>query len=119
MRDFRSLKVWERSHRLTLSIYNSTASFPKEERYGLTSQLRRCGVSIPANIAEGCGRSGERELARFLNIALGSASELEYLLLLSRNIELLTETSFESLSSDVIEVKKMLTSFIQKLKADS
>ena len=119
MRDFRSLKVWERSHHLALSIYGMTASFPKDEKYGLTSQLRRCGVSIPANIAEGCGRSGERELTRFLNIAMGSASELEYLLLLSRDINLLDRSEFVRVSTDVIEVKKMLTSFIQKLKVDS
>jgi len=119
MRDFRSLKVWERSHLLALSIYGMTASFPEDEKYGLTSQLRRCGVSIPANIAEGCGRSGERELARFLNIAMGSASELEYLLLLSRDINLMDETLFTRTTHDVIEVKKMLTSYIQKLKADS
>ncbi len=97
MRDFRSLKVWERSHYLATSIYRMTAFFPKDEKYGLTRQLRRCRVSIPANIAEGCGRRGEKELARFLNIALGSASELEYLLLLSRDIELLDETSFAGL----------------------
>lgn len=119
MRDFRSLKVWERSHYLAVSIYRMTSSFPKDEKYGLTGQLRRCGVSIPANIAEGCGRSGEKEFGRFLNIALGSASELEYLLVLSRDIELVNQTSFESLSTDVVEVKKMLTSFIKKLKADS
>ncbi|KPK91364.1 MAG: four helix bundle protein [Anaerolineae bacterium SM23_ 63] len=119
MRDFRSLKVWERSHHLAISIYGLPASFPKDERYGLSGQLRRSGVSIPANIAEGCGRSGEKELARFLNISLGSASELEYLLLLARDINLLDHSEFEHVSTDVIEIKKMLTSFIQKLKADS
>jgi four helix bundle protein len=119
MRDFRSLKVWERGHRLALAIYGLTTSFPKYELYGLTSQIRRCSVSIPANIAEGCGRSGEKESIRFLNISLGSASELEYLLLLSKDIGLLDETSYTQSMKNVIEIKKMLTSFILKLKADS
>lgn len=118
MRDFRSLKVWERSHKLTLSIYNSTTSFPKEELYGLTNQMKRPSVSIPTNIAEGCGRSGERELARFLNISMGSASELEYLLFLARDLGLLADSMYLRLTDELIETKKMLTSFIQKLKAD-
>lgn len=78
MRDFRELKVWEKSHQLTLAIYKITAIFPREELYGLTIQIRRASASIPANIAEGCGRNGVAELARFLHIAMGSASELEY-----------------------------------------
>jgi four helix bundle protein len=119
MRDFRSLKVWERGHKLTISIYDLTASFPKEEQYGLTNQMRRSSVSIATNIAEGCGRNGERELVRFLNISMGSASELEYLLFLARDLGLLTDTVYEKLSDEVVEIKKMLTSFIQKLKADS
>jgi len=77
MRDFRGLSVWENSHSLTLLIYKSTSSFPKEELYGLTSQMRRSASSIPSNIAEGCGRDSQPQLARFLNIAFGSASELE------------------------------------------
>lgn len=87
MRDFRDLKVWERSHHLTLAIYKRTASFPKQEQY---VQLRRCSASIPANIAEGCGRSGNAELARFLRIAMGSASELEYHLLLAHDLTFLS-----------------------------
>jgi four helix bundle protein len=78
MRDFKEYKVWEKSHYLALEVYRVTATFPKEELYGLTSQIRRASTSIPANIAEGCGRSGNTELARFLQIAMGSASELEY-----------------------------------------
>jgi four helix bundle protein len=78
MRDFRSLKVWHKSHELTLAIYLATRSFPSDERFGLTSQMRRASSSIPANIAEGCGRDGEAELARFMQISMGSASELEY-----------------------------------------
>ena len=89
MRDFRALKVWQRSHRLTLAVYNATGKSPRkdrEETYGLTAQLRRCATSIPANIAEGCGRSGDAELARFMLIAMGSASQLEYHMLLARDL---------------------------------
>jgi four helix bundle protein len=77
MEAFRELKVWEKSHALTLAVYHVTKSFPKQEMYALTSQIRRASASIPANIAEGCGRNGDAELARFLLIAMGSASELE------------------------------------------
>jgi four helix bundle protein len=84
MQDFRKLKVWEKSHNLTLEIYKSTESFPGSEIYGLTSQTRRSCSSIPANISEGCGRKSAAEFARFLQIAMGSASELEYHLLLAR-----------------------------------
>ncbi len=104
---------------MTQSVYKSSAYFPKEEMYGLTSQIRRSSVSISANIAEGCGRTGETELARFFQIALGSASELEYHLLLSYDLGFLKPGDFDSLTKDVCEVKKMLTSFIQKLKAES
>jgi four helix bundle protein len=86
VRDFRELKVWERSHRLVQDLYDATGNFPREETYGLTAQLRRCSASIPANIAEGCGRSGDAELGRFMLIAMGSASELEYHLLLARDL---------------------------------
>lgn len=116
MRDFRELKVWGKAHQLTLVIYQATSTFPKEELYGLTSQIRRSCASIPANIAEGCGRKGEAELARFLQIAMGSASELEYHLLLAHDLNLLKTSHYDLLARDVIEVKRMLTSFIQKLK---
>ena len=87
MKDFRKLLVWEKAHQLTLSIYNVTAAFPSEETYGLTSQMRRAASSIPSNIAEGCGREGDAELSRFCTIARGSASELEYQILLSRDLK--------------------------------
>lgn len=119
MRDFRKLAVWQKSHSLTLAVYKTTKSFPKEEVYGLTSQIRRSCSSISANIAEGCGRKGETELARFFQIGMGSASELEYHLLLAHDLELLKTNDYEQLADDVIEVKRMLTSFIQKLRADS
>jgi four helix bundle protein len=118
VRDFRELKVWDKGHRLTLAIYKSTARFPREELYGLTSQMRRSCASIPANIAEDCGRDGDAELARFLRIALGSASELEYHLLLAHDLGLLYTPDHERLTKEVTEVKRMLTSFTKKLTAD-
>lgn len=87
MRDFRQLKVWAKAHSLTLAVYRATAAFPREEQYGLTSQLRRAAASIPTNLAEGCGRYGDAELARFVGIAAGSASEVEYLLMLARDLK--------------------------------
>ena len=118
MRDFRALKVWEKSHQLALAVYRATATFPKDEWYGLVSQMRRAAVSVPTNIAEGCGRHGDPELARFLQIAMGSASELEYHLLLAQDLGYLDTIQGKDLASEVVEVKRMLTSFIQKLKAD-
>jgi len=118
MRDFRELKVWQKAHRLTLGVYKSTAGFPKDELYGLTSQVRRCGASIGANIAEGCGRGGETDFARFLQIAMGSACELEYHLLLARDLGYLPNEEHDPLNAEVVEVKRMLTGFIQTLKAD-
>jgi four helix bundle protein len=118
MRDFKELKVWQKSHQLTLSVYKTTTAFPRAEIYGLTSQIRRSCNSIAANIAEGCGRNGEVEFARFLHIAMGSASELEYHLLLARDLELLSAGDYEESSREVSEVKRMLTAFIKKLKAD-
>jgi four helix bundle protein len=118
MKDFRQLIVWQKAHKLTLGVYKATANFPQAELYGLTSQTRRAVASIPANIAEGCGRDGDAELARFLQIAMGSASELEYHLLLARDLNFLKDTEYEPLQAELIEVKRMLTSFIKKLKAD-
>ncbi len=118
MKDFRKQKVWQKSHCLTLEVYKATKSFPKEELYGLTGQIRRACASIPANIAEGCGRDGDAELARFFQIAKGSASELEYHLLLSHDLGFLNDVDYEHLNKQTIELKQMLTSFIKKLKAD-
>ena len=118
MRDFREIKAWEKAHRLTLDVYKATRTFPKEELYGLTSQIRRSCVSIPANIAEGCGRGGDAEFARFLQVSMGSASELEYHLLLAHDLDYLKSASYEELMSQLIEVKRMLTAFIKKLRAD-
>ena len=119
MKDFRQLKVWEKAHQLTLEIYRVTANFPRAETYGLTSQVRRASSSICANLAEGCGRNGDAELARFCGIARGSASELEYHLLLARDLELLQESNHERLAPETTEIKRMLTALIQKLTAES
>ena len=118
MKDFHELKVWQKAHALTLAVYQSTSDFPREERYGLTSQRRRCSASIPANLAEGCGRNGDAELARFCSIAMGSASELEYPLLLARDLKLLKPKDYQELDQRTIELKRMLTALIQKLNAD-
>lgn len=115
MRDFRELKVWHKAHKLTLDVYRATKLFPKEEMYGLTSQIRRAAVSIGANVAEGSGKNSKPDFARFLQIALGSASELEYELLLSRDLGYVVPEVYQQLSEEVIETKKMLTGFIQYL----
>jgi four helix bundle protein len=118
MKDFKTLEVWKKNHALALSVYKVTAEFPKSELYGLTSQLRRAGTSIPANIAEGCGRFGDAELARFLQIAMGSASELEYHLILAKDLGFIKESDYQDFSKQAIAVKKMITSFLQKLRAE-
>jgi four helix bundle protein len=118
MKDFHELKVWQKAHQLTLAVYEVTRSFPREELYNLTSQLRRCSCSVPTNLAEGCGRSGDADFARFCSIAMGSASELEYLLLLARDLKLLKPNEHRDLEQAVTEVKRMLAALLQKLNAD-
>ena len=115
MRDFRELLVWQKAHALTLDVYRATKSFPREELYGLTRQIRRAAVSIGANIAEGAGKNSRAEFGRFLQIASGSASELEYHLLLSCDLEYLASEKCLSLSKQVVETKKMLAGFTQYL----
>ena len=117
VRDFRKLKVWEKSHLLALAVYRGTVDFPRNEMYGLTSQMRRSGVSVPANIAEGCGRQGNAELARFLQIAMGSASELEYHLLLASELEFLERAAYGDLAGQTVEVKRTLATFIKRLRS--
>ena len=119
MQDFRNLKVWEKAHALTLDIYRASKSFPRDEIYGLTSQMRRASVSIGANIAEGTCRKGDVDFARFLQMAAGSASEVEYHLLLARDLDLLQAPDYQRLSEEAVEVKRMLASLMQKLRADS
>jgi four helix bundle protein len=119
MQSFRNLKVWESAHSLTLDVYKSTVGFPRAETYGLTSQMRRSSASIGANIAEGCCRKGDVEFGRFLRIAMGSASELEYHLLLAYDLSFLETSEYKRLLEETTDVKRMLTSLIHKLKADS
>lgn len=118
MKDFKNLKIWEKAHEITLMIYEATRNFPKDELYGITGQIRRASVSISANIAEGCGRSGDKELSRFLQISMGSACELEYLLYLSRELKFLNSLSYEKIENKLITLKKMLSTFIKKLTAE-
>jgi four helix bundle protein len=117
VKDFRKLQVWEKSHQLVLAIYRATVAFPQTELYGLTSQIRRASASIPANIAEGCGRDGDAELSRFFQIAMGSASEMEYHLLLAHDLGFLGDGDFKQLAPKVIEVKQMLAAFIKTLRS--
>lgn len=109
MKNFRDLKVWEKSHKVALLVYELTTSFPKEEVYGLVTQMRRSASSIPTNIAEGCGRGSDSQFAYFLNIALGSASELEYQIILSNDLRFVSDGECQIILDDLIEVKKMLT----------
>ena len=119
MKDFRKLKVWEKAHQLTLSIYRATRGFPAEERYGETAQIRRASSSVPGNIAEGCGRGTDADFAHFLQMAMGSASELECRLLLARDLEWLDAESHQTLEAQATEVKRMLASLIRKLRPDT
>jgi four helix bundle protein len=117
MKDFRSLKVWEKAHALTLAVYKSTENSPKQELYALTNQIQRAAVSIPANIAEGCGKDSDAELKRYFLISMGPSSELEYLLLLAQDLGYLSENIFRSMNDELVEIRKMLNAFIQKLKS--
>ncbi|PYY21893.1 MAG: diversity-generating retroelement protein bAvd family protein [Acidobacteria bacterium] len=113
MKDFRNLEVWQKAHQLTLSAYRATRTFPSDERFGLSGQIRSAASSIPANIAEGCGRRGDAEFHRFLQIAMGSASELEYHLLLSHDLQYLDAKDHKELSDEAVRVKRMLASLIR------
>jgi four helix bundle protein len=115
MKDFRILKVWQKSHSLTVKIYLKTKDFPKEELYGITSQLRRAITSIPTNIAEGCGRGSDKDFAKFVQIAIGSASESEYLILLSRELGFINDEDFNNINENICEIKRMLASLIKNL----
>ena len=116
MKDFRSLKVWAKAHALTLAIYMITRGFPKDELYGLTSQMRRCAASVPSNLAEGCGRTGDNDFARFVEMAASSALELEYQLLLSHDVEFIDQPQYRELQTSAVEVKQMLASLIKTLR---
>lgn len=115
MQDFRKLEVWRRSHQFVLRIYIMSCQLPSDERFGIKSQIRRAASSIPANIAEGCGRRGRTELRQFLYISMGSASELEYFLLLARDLHMLDTTKHREAEAELLEIKRMLASLLQRL----
>lgn len=117
MRNFKKYRVWVKAHRLTLEVYAATVRFPKEELYGLTSQIRRASSSVPANIAEGCGRDTDADFARFLQISAGSACELEYHLLLARDLGLMEKSRHAKLDAEVNDVKRMLAMLTRKLRS--
>jgi four helix bundle protein len=116
MEDFKNLKVWSKAHALTLAVYRRTREFPQDELYGLTSQIRRAAGSIGANIAEGCGRRSDPELRRFLQIARGSANELEYHQLLAHDLQFLSREEFTQLHSQTLEIQRMLAALVQRLQ---
>lgn len=116
MKDFKELKVWHKAYRLSLQVYEASRAFPREEIYGLTSQLRRSIVSVGANIAEGCGRRSDGELVRFLQIARGSASEVEHHLILSRDLKFLSVNTHQALDKQLQEVQRMLTSLVNSIQ---
>jgi four helix bundle protein len=116
MRNYRDLQVWKKAHWLTLAVYRETKSFPAEERFGLTSQIRRACASIPANLAEGCGRRSDGEMGRFIQIAMGSGAELSYHLLLARDLGILQEAEYHSLIGDLDQVMRMLSALSAKLR---
>lgn len=117
MQNYKDLKVWQKAHLFTLTIYNETKKFPKEELYSLTNQLRRCAASIPANMAEGCGKNTNQEFAHYLNISLGSANESEYFLILCKDLNYLSDENFEFLFSLINEIKGMLISLVNKVRS--
>ena len=119
MADFRQLKVWQKAHQVTLDVYRITQQFPKCETYGLTSQMRRCAVSIGSNIAEGRGRDGDGEFGRFIQIATGSAAELEYQLLVAKDLGYIAESVYENLNSTLAEIGRMLISLRASIKTAS
>ena len=118
MKDFRELKVWGKAHEMALTSYKLTAGFPKHELFGMASQIRRCASSIPANIAEGCGRLGNSELHRFLQISCGSANELEYHFLLAKDLGYVSSTDYQSTQDRLLELKRMLVALTRKVASD-
>jgi four helix bundle protein len=116
MSDFYNLQVWHKAHALVLDVYRATGNFPKREMFGLTDQMRRSSASIATNIAEGCGRSSQAELVRFLKMSQGSAKELEYQELLARDLGYLGPTQYSHLVASTKEVQRMLSALIQRLR---
>jgi four helix bundle protein len=118
VRAFRELLVWQKAHALTLALYKVTRDFPRDERYGLIAQVRRAAASVPANLAEGCGRRTTADFGRFVQMAIGSASELEYHLVLAADLGFLPPDQYAELDGRATEVKRMLTGLAKKLTAD-
>ncbi len=116
MRDFKELKVWQKSHAFTLKVYRTARKFPREEQYELASQIRRSAAAVGANLAEGCGRSTDADLARFADISLGSASETEYHLILSHDLGYLNDAIFTEFTSEITEIKRMLAGYLRYLR---
>jgi four helix bundle protein len=116
MRNYKDLLVWEKAHCLTLDVYKITLSFPKEERYGLTSQIRRAAASIPANLAEGCGRRSDGEMGRYIQIAMGSGAELSYHMLLAKDLGFINSVEYETLNAGVIEIMRMLSALSARVR---
>lgn len=119
MQDYRKLLVWQKAHKLVIDVYMNTKNFPKDELYGVTSQFRRAVVSIAANIVEGAGRKTKPDFARFLTVSLGSTNEIEYFLILSKDLEYLKSEKYESLNNQLIEVRKMLLSLERTISCES
>ena len=119
MQDFTQLKVWQKAHTFTVNLYKITNSFPTEEKYGLTNQLRRAAISIESNIAEGCGRNGDKEFSRFIDIAQGSSYEVRCQVFVARDLQYISIEKFEILDEKITEISRMLNSLNQKLKANS
>ena len=118
MKDFRNLQVWHKAHHLTLDVYKATARFPKSEIFALVNQMRRCSSSIGSNLAEGCGRRGNAEFHRFLQIASGSASEPDYQLLLAHDLHFISDPYYESLHGELLDVRRMLSALITRVDED-
>jgi four helix bundle protein len=118
MKDFRNLKVWEKAHELTLDFYRLTAGFPRNELFGLTAQIRRCVASIPANIAEGCGKLGNAEFHRFLQVSCGSSNELEYHLLLAKDLGYVNQTDYGPAQEKLVQLKRMLVALTAKVASE-
>ena len=117
MQDYRKLEVWQKAHQLTLFLYKVTQSFPANEQYNLTSQMRRSAYSIPMNIAEGCGKASNPEFARYLDISLGSASELDYQLLLAYDLNYLEEQIHEKMHAQLSLIRKMLSNLSKSVRS--
>ena len=117
MQNYKDLKVWNSAHKFVLDLYKVCGSFPREEIYVLTAQLKRAGISIPANIAEGCGKRSNAELSHFLNIALGSANETEYFVLLASDLNFIDKVTYERLAAQINEIKAMLIGLISKVRS--